>query len=100
MIAGRRYWIIIWYGFLLVGLAGVVASAYWGRRTRGGNLDEILRAVATVILSVGMLLLLHGVAVMAGRVLLGAAVALFFGAFWTGRPPRRPPPGAAHLHRH
>lgn len=92
MIAGRRYWILIWYGFLLIGLAGAVASAYWGRRTHGRNLDEILRALATVILSVGMLLLLHDVAPFVGRVLLGTAVALFVGAFWAGRPDRRPPP--------
>ena len=65
MIAGRRYWILIWYGFLLIGVAGAVASAYWGRRTHGRNLDEILRALATILLSVGMLLLLYGVAVAA-----------------------------------
>jgi hypothetical protein len=95
MIAGRRYWILIWYGFLLVGLAGAVASAYWGRRTHGRNLDEILRACATILLSVGMLLLLYEVAILAGRVLLGVALALFVGAFWAGRTERRhPPPGA------
>lgn len=99
MIAGRRYWIIIWYGFLLIGMAGTVASVYWGRRTRGGNLDEILRALATVILSVGMLLLLHEVAPLPGRALLGVAIALFIGAFWTGRPPRVPPPGGGQLLR-
>jgi len=91
VIVGRRYWILIWYGFLLVGLAGAVASAYWGRRTHGRNLDEILRALATVILSVGMLFLLYGVADLAARVLLGVAIALFLAAFWVGRPPRRGP---------
>lgn len=96
MIAGRRYWILIWYGFLVIGLAGAVASAYWGRRSQVRNLDEVLRAVATVLLSVGMLLLLYEVAVLAGRVLLGVAVALFLGAFWAGRPPRKPPPLARH----
>ena len=96
MIAGRRYWILIWYGFLLVGVAGAVASVYWGRRHQGRNLDEILRAFATILLSVGMLLLLlHGVADLAGRLLLGAALALFVGAFWAGQPPRRPPPPGA-----
>jgi ABC-type dipeptide/oligopeptide/nickel transport system permease subunit len=94
MIAGRRYWILIWYGFLLIGVAGAVASAYWGRRHPGRNLDEILRSLATILLSIGMLLLLYGVETMAGRILLGVAVALFFGAFWVGRTPgRRPPPG-------
>ncbi|TFG45946.1 MAG: hypothetical protein E4H41_03655 [Gemmatimonadales bacterium] len=97
MIAGRRYWILIWYGFLLIGVAGAVASAYWGRRHAGRNLDEILRSVATILLSVGMLLLLYGVATLAGRIILGVAVALFLGAFWVGRSPRRPrPPGPGH----
>ncbi len=92
MIAGRRYWILIWYGFLLVGVAGAVASVYWGRRTQGRNLDEILRACATILLSVGMLFLLYGVAVLAGKVLLGVALALFVGAFWAGGAARRHPP--------
>lgn len=92
MIAGRRYWILIWYGFLLVGVAGAVASVYWGRRVQVRNLDEILRAFATIILSIGMLLLLHGVAVFAGEVLLGVALALFLGAFWAGGPDGRHPP--------
>lgn len=92
MIAGRRYWILIWYGFLLVGIAGAAASVYWGRRTHGRNLDEILRAFATILVSVGMLLLLYGVADLAGRVLLGAALALFIAAFWAGRGDHRLPP--------
>ena len=92
MIAGRRYWILIWYGFLLVGVAGAVASVYWGRRTHGRNLDEVLRACATILLSIGMLLLLYGVALFAGRVLLGVAIALFLAAFWAGGPARRQPP--------
>ena len=92
MIAGRRYWILIWYGFLLIGVAGAVASIYWGRRTQGRNLDEILRACATILLSIGMLFLLYGVALVAGRVLLGAALALFLGAFWAGGTSRRHPP--------
>ena len=100
MIAGRRYWILIWYGFLLIGVAGAVASAYWGRRTLGRNLDEILRAVATILLSLGMLFLLYGVALVAGRVLLGVALVLFLGAFWAGPPPRRPPPPGSGPARH
>jgi hypothetical protein len=95
MIAGRRYWILIWYGFLLIGVAGAVASAHWGRRTHGRNLDEMLRALATILLSIGMLLLLYGVAVLPARVLLGVALALFVGAFWVGRSPRRPPPSGS-----
>ena len=93
MIAGRRYWILIWYGFLLVGVVGTIASAYWGRQTKGRNLDEILRAVGTILLSIGMLLLLYGTAALAGRVLIGMALLLFLGAFWAGRAGDRPPPG-------
>lgn len=93
MIAGRRYWILIWYGFLLVGVVGAIASAYWGRQTRGRNLDEILRAIGTVLLSIGMLFLLHGIAALAGRILVGVALLLFIGAFWVGRKSDRPPPG-------
>ena len=97
MIAGRRYWILIWYGFLLIGVAGAVASAYWGRRHPGRNVDEILRSLATILISLGMLLLLYGVALLAGKILLGVAVALFFAAFWAGRSPgRRRPPGPGH----
>ena len=101
MIAGRRYWMLIWDGVLLIGVAGAVASVYWARRNQARNLDEILRALATILLSVGMLLLLYGVAVLPGRVLLGVALALFVGAFWAGQTPRRPPPpgsGPSRLH--
>jgi hypothetical protein len=94
MIAGRRYWILIWYGFLLVGVVGAIASAYWGRQTRGRNLDEILRALGTILLSIGMLLLLYGTATLAGQVLIGVALLLFIGAFWAGRASDRGPPGA------
>jgi hypothetical protein len=94
MIAGRRYWILIWYGFLLVGVVGAIASAYWGRQTKGRNLDEILRAVGTVLLSIGMLLLLYETATLAGKVLIGVALLLFIGAFWAGRAIDRPPPGS------
>ena len=93
MIAGRRYWILIWYGFLLVGVVGAIASAYWGRQTHGRNLDEILRAVGTIFISAGMLLLLYGTAIRIGEVLVGVALFLFIGAFWVGRTADRLPPG-------
>jgi hypothetical protein len=85
MIAGRRYWILIWYGILLLGLLGLWASIYWGRRTAWKNLDELLRAGGTIVVSVGMLLLLHGVAGWLGRPLLLVALGLFIGAFFAGR---------------
>jgi len=100
MIAGRRYWILIWYGFLLVGVVGAIASAYWGRQTRGRNLDEILRALGTILLSIGMLFLLYGVAALAGRILIGVALLLFIGAFWVGRKSDRPPPGPGRTGAH
>jgi len=98
MIIGRRYWILIWYGFLLIGVAGAVASTYWGRRHPGRNLDEILRSVATVVLSIGMLFLLYGIATLVAQILLGVALALFVGAFWTGRSVRRRPPSSGSGH--
>ena len=85
MIAGKRYWIIIWVGFLLVGAIGLVASMYWGRKTGWRNLDEILRALGTVTVSVGMILLLEQVAGGLGTVLLVLALGCFVGAFVTGR---------------
>jgi len=93
MIAGRRYWILIWYGFLLIGVVGAIASAYWGRQTKGRNLDEILRALGTILLSTGMLFLLYGTAALAAKALIGLALLLFIGAFWVGRGGDRRPPG-------
>jgi hypothetical protein len=85
VIAGKRYWVIIWVIFLVVGAMGLVASAYWGRRTGWRNLDEILRALGTVLVSGGMILLLLQTAGGLGTVLLVFALACFIGAFVTGR---------------
>jgi CHASE2 domain-containing sensor protein len=85
MIAGRRYWILIWYGILLLGLLGLWASIYWGRRTAWRHLDELLRACGTIMVSTGMLLLLYGVAGWLGRPMLLLALGLFIGAFIAGR---------------
>lgn len=95
MIAGRRYWIVVWYGILLLGVLGLWASLYWGRRTRWRNLDEVLRALGTVLVSTGMLLLLQLGRVTlwrgAGDVLLAVALGCFIGAFALGRrAPTRP----------
>lgn len=89
-IAGRRYWILIWYGFLLAGGLGLVAAVYWGRRTAGRNLDEILRALATICISVGALAILQRGAMLIGGVCVAVALVLFAVAFRVGRPPRGP----------
>ena len=90
MIAGHRWWILVWYGILLLGLAGLAGALFWGKQTHWKNLDEIFRGIGTITVSVGMLLLLYGVAIGAGQVLLVVAVACFVLAFLLGRrPPAR-----------
>lgn len=85
MIAGRRYWILIWFGILLLGVTGLGGALFWGRRTQWKNLDEIFRGIGTIAVSVGMLLLLYGVAEPAGQVLLVVALSCFVVAFILGR---------------
>lgn len=85
MIFGRRYWIWIWYGILLLGLLGLVASVYWGQRTHYRNLEEIFRAVGTLLVSMGMILLLRGTVIILGQALLVLALACFIAAFIMGR---------------
>ncbi|NOT07688.1 MAG: hypothetical protein HOP28_05700 [Gemmatimonadales bacterium] len=85
MVAGRDFWIVIWFGILLLGLLGLGASIYWGRETHWRNLDELLRAVGTITVSTGMLLLLRGVATGLGQGLLVAALLSFILAFIFGR---------------
>jgi vacuolar-type H+-ATPase subunit I/STV1 len=94
MVRGRRYWIVIWYGILLLGLLGLLASIYWGRQTRWKNLDELLRSIGTITVSVGMLLLLNRVAESVGQVLLVVSLVSFVLAFIYGRkhPVPEPPP--------
>ena len=93
MVRGRRYWIVIWYGILLLGVLGLWASVYWGRQTRWKNLDELLRSVGTITVSLGMLLLLNRVAEVLGQVLLVVAMVSFVLAFVYGRKhPVAPPP--------
>jgi hypothetical protein len=90
---GRRYWILIWYGILAVGMVGLIVAAYWGRRTRWTNLDEVLRAVGTITVSCGMLLLLYGIAGAAAQTLLVASLFAFVMAFILGRRDTTTPPG-------
>ena len=78
---GRRYWIWIWYGILVLGIVGLLAAIHWGRQTRWRNMEEVLRGVGTIAVSVGMLLLLHGTGGGAGQTLLLAALVAFIVAF-------------------
>ena len=100
MVAGRRYWIAIWYGILFLGALGLWSSLYWGRQTHWKNSDELLRAVATLMVSVGMLLLLNGVLTWLGQFLLVFSLLSFVVAFVLGRnqppPPRDPDAGEGY----
>lgn len=86
-ILGRKYWILIWYGILILGVTGLFGALYWGSRTRWRNMDEVLRAAGTAVVSVGMLLVLHRVGNTAAQVLLVVALLLFVLAFVLGRRP-------------
>jgi hypothetical protein len=93
---GKRWWILIWYGILLLGVIGMIMAVNWGRQTRWRNLDEILRGVGTITVSLGMLMLLNSTGGGAGYTLLLAALIAFIIAFMLGReqdrhPPRSPP---------
>jgi hypothetical protein len=89
MVAGRKYWILIWYGILLLGVLGLWAAVYWARRTAWRNVDEVLRGVGTILVSGGMLLLLHQPAgplwQTTGEILLVDALICFIAAFLLGR---------------
>jgi hypothetical protein len=77
----------------LLGLMGQWASVYWARRTRWQNLDEVLRAFGTILVSTGMLILLYQPAESVwntvATVLLVDALLCFVAAFIIGRRPER-----------
>jgi len=85
MVAGRGFWIVIWFGIMLLGLLGFGASIYWGRETKWKNKDELLRGIGTIVVSTGMLLLLYGIATGFGQVLMVVALICFVLAFIYGR---------------
>ena len=70
---------------LILGLLGLVASIYWARRTHWRNLDEFLRAIGTVLVSLGMIVLLRGTGDVIGTSLMIGAVGAFIAAFVVGR---------------
>jgi hypothetical protein len=82
---GKKWWILIWYGILALGVVGLVMAVNWGRHVKWKNLEEILRGIGTIAVSVGMLLLLHGAGGGAGQTLLLAALLAFVLAFAVGR---------------
>lgn len=82
---GKRYWILIWWGILALGVTGLIGAIHWSFKTHWRNLEEVLRGIGTVTVSVGMLLLLHGTGGGAGQTLLLAALIAFILAFAVGR---------------
>jgi hypothetical protein len=64
---------------------GLIASVYWGRRTHFKNLEEIFRAVGTILVSLGMIFLLRQIWALLGQVLLVIALGCFVSAFILGR---------------
>lgn len=88
---GKRYWIVIWWGILALGVVGLVGAIHWGLKTKWRNLDEVLRGVGTIAVSAGMILLLKQTGGGAGVTLLLASLIAFILAFAIGRE-KKPPP--------
>ena len=82
---GHGFWIVVWFGILLLGVVGLWASIAWGRRLRWENLDDLLRSIGTIQVSVGMLLLLYGRWPQVATGLMGLALGVFIAAFVAGR---------------
>ena len=93
MVFARTYWIAIWYGILFLGVLGLWSSLYWGRRSQWKNVDELLRAIGTITVSVGMLLLLNRMVTWLGQLLLLLALICFIMAFVLGRKVPQAPSG-------
>jgi hypothetical protein len=91
MIIGRRWWIFIWYGILLLGVVGLLAAINWGRETKWRNADEILRGIGTIAVSVAFIMLLKGTGGGSAQTLLLAALIAFVLAFVVGREQEKHP---------
>jgi hypothetical protein len=100
---GRTLWIACWYGILAIGAVGLAGALLWARELRWRNLDEILRGIGTIVVSLGMLIVLYGADAVLGQILLTAALGVFAMAFSVAdrrrhrnRPPLRHPVEQPH----
>ncbi|MDX2122562.1 MAG: hypothetical protein SF070_16080 [Gemmatimonadota bacterium] len=82
---GRWIWVWIWVGLLILGLLGLAGAIQWGRETKWRNLDEILRGLGTVFVSLGMIFFLKGISQPGGIFLAFLALACFVSAFIAGK---------------
>src|SRR5688572_21952199 len=89
VIPGRTLWIVLWYAILALGFLGLLGAFFWGPDLRWRNLDELLRGMGTIIVSVGMLAVLYGADPILGQGLLMLAVGIFASAYAVGDPKRR-----------
>jgi hypothetical protein len=89
VIPGRTLWIVLWYAILALGSLGLLGALFWGPDLRWRNLDELLRGMGTVVVSVGMLAVLYGADAVIGQGLLLLAVGIFASAYALGDPKRR-----------
>lgn len=99
VIPGLDFWIVCWYAILALGLIGLAGSLLWAPGLRWRNLDEILRGIGTVAVSLGMLVVLHWGMVALGEALLAGAVGIFAAAYNVSQRvrPRRGAPLRLHL---
>ena len=89
VIPGQTLWIVLWYAILALGSLGLLGALFWGPDLRWRNLDELLRGMGTVVVSVGMLAVLYGADAVIGQTLLLLAVGIFASAYAVGDPRRR-----------
>lgn len=85
MIAGRSFWTWVWAIILGLGSIGFIPAIQWGRGTHWKNIDEILRAVGTIFVALGMLVLLQTQYNPFGYSLLILALLCFVLAFLAGK---------------
>ncbi len=77
---GRWIWVWVWAALLIVGLLGLAGALQWGRETHWKNMDEILRGLGTVLVSLGMIFFLKGISQLGGIILAFLALACFVAA--------------------